>query len=76
MSAAFEPIAIVGRGCVLPGCLTPDALWQAVVSGRSLLSLTPPRKWGLTAIEERNGQLMGGIAVGAEAIERIRQDLT
>jgi len=35
---AAEPIAIVGRGCVLPGCLTPEALWQAVISGQNLLS--------------------------------------
>ena len=76
MSATFEPIAIVGRGCVLPGCLTPDALWQAVVSGRSLLSLTPPRKWGLTAVEERNGQLMGGYVTGFDNVfDPARHDL-
>jgi acyl transferase domain-containing protein/3-hydroxymyristoyl/3-hydroxydecanoyl-(acyl carrier protein) dehydratase len=30
------PIAIVGRACVLPGALSPQALWQAVVEGRDL----------------------------------------
>ena len=25
-----EPIAIIGQGCVLPGALTPAALWAAV----------------------------------------------
>lgn len=38
---AAEPIAIVGRGCVLPGCPTPDALWQAIINGQSLLSRAP-----------------------------------
>ncbi len=35
---AAEPIAIVGRGCVLPGCLTLDELWQAVISDQNLLT--------------------------------------
>ena len=26
----FEPIAVVGRSCVLPGALTPEALFEAV----------------------------------------------
>ncbi|MFK7860642.1 MAG: beta-ketoacyl synthase N-terminal-like domain-containing protein [Granulosicoccus sp.] len=34
---AAEPIAIVGRGCVLPGCLTLHSLWQAIVNDQSLL---------------------------------------
>ena len=29
-------VAIVGRACVLPGALSPEALWQAVVDGRDL----------------------------------------
>ena len=33
-----EPIAIIGRGCVLPGCLTPDALWQAIINDQNLLT--------------------------------------
>ena len=33
-----EPIAIVGRGCVLPGCLTPDTLWQALRKNQNLLT--------------------------------------
>lgn len=42
----FDPIAIVGRSCVLPGVTTPDALFDAAVSGRCLLSPTPPDSWG------------------------------
>ncbi|MEZ5954513.1 MAG: beta-ketoacyl synthase N-terminal-like domain-containing protein [Hyphomonas sp.] len=33
---SFEPIAIVGQGCVLPGALSPDAL-SDVVFGKSLV---------------------------------------
>ncbi len=76
MSTPFEPIAIVGRGCVLPGCLTPAALWEAVHDGRSLLTLTPPRKWGLTASEERDGQLKGGYVTGFDNVfDPARHDL-
>ncbi|MCG8442965.1 MAG: polyketide synthase, partial [Caulobacterales bacterium] len=39
---AFEPIAIVGRACVLPGALSPDALWRAVAEGRDLVTGPPP----------------------------------
>ena len=39
------PIAIVGRACVLPGALDPDALWQAVAAGRDLLGETPADRW-------------------------------
>ncbi|OPC77947.1 hypothetical protein B4N89_37570 [Embleya scabrispora] len=35
----FPAIAIVGRGCVLPGALTPAELWDTVVSGA--VRLTP-----------------------------------
>lgn len=44
---AFEPIAIVGRGCVLPGALTPDDLWDAVRTGRDLVASAPPGEWGI-----------------------------
>src|SRR5688572_17652534 len=42
---AFAPIAIVGRACVLPGALSPEALWQAVVEGRDLTGDTPQGRW-------------------------------
>ncbi|MFG2004313.1 beta-ketoacyl synthase N-terminal-like domain-containing protein [Spirillospora sp. NPDC048911] len=37
----FEPIAIVGRGCVLPDALSPSALWDNVVAGRVSLRPVP-----------------------------------
>jgi len=41
----FGPIAIVGRACILPGALTPDALWRAVLAGRDLTAHAPPGRW-------------------------------
>src|SRR6185436_17332370 len=50
-SMSFSPIAIVGRACVLPQALTPDALWDAVVQGRDLLSKAPDGEWGIRPSE-------------------------
>lgn len=47
-SRLFEPIAIVGRACVLPGALSPAALWDAVVNGRDLVTRVPADRWRLT----------------------------
>ncbi|MCK5798508.1 MAG: hypothetical protein KAI47_15055, partial [Deltaproteobacteria bacterium] len=41
----FEPIAIVGRSCILPGAHTPDALWKAVRDGRDLITHAPEGTW-------------------------------
>jgi len=35
---AAEPIAIVGRGCAVPGALDPDTFWANVAAGRCELS--------------------------------------
>lgn len=45
----FEPIAIVGQGCVLPGGLNPGELWTTVHEGRDALGSAPPGYWGLPA---------------------------
>ncbi|QLL05502.1 beta-ketoacyl synthase N-terminal-like domain-containing protein [Mycobacterium vicinigordonae] len=44
----FEPIAIVGEGCVLPGGLNPDELWATVHEGRDVLGSPPPGHWGVS----------------------------
>src|SRR6185437_654118 len=46
---AFEPIAIVGRGCVLPGALNPQQFWDNVASGRVSLDAVRPEDWRLPA---------------------------
>lgn len=45
MAAPFQPIAIVGRGCVLPGCLSPEALWRTVRDGACHVAPPPPGDW-------------------------------
>jgi 3-oxoacyl-(acyl-carrier-protein) synthase/3-hydroxymyristoyl/3-hydroxydecanoyl-(acyl carrier protein) dehydratase/1-acyl-sn-glycerol-3-phosphate acyltransferase len=44
---SFAPIAIVGQGCVLPGALSPDELWQLVVQARVVIGPAPAGRWGL-----------------------------
>ena len=41
----FEPIAVIGQSCVLPGALTPAALWDAVSQGQDLVSRVPEGLW-------------------------------
>ncbi|WP_431237000.1 beta-ketoacyl synthase N-terminal-like domain-containing protein [Mycolicibacterium aichiense] len=43
--SGFEPVAIVGRSCVLPGAATPEELFDASLSGRCLLTPTPRDRW-------------------------------
>jgi acyl transferase domain-containing protein len=43
----FDPIAIVGRGCVLPAALSPDALWDNVMAKRVSLGTRPAGAWRL-----------------------------
>ena len=47
MTPAFGPIAIVGRGCVLPEALDPDSLWRIVADGRDVLGVLPEGRWRL-----------------------------
>jgi len=44
--ATFKPIAIVGQSCILPGALSPEALWQAVRGGKNLMTAVRPGEWG------------------------------
>ncbi|MDP3220850.1 MAG: beta-ketoacyl synthase N-terminal-like domain-containing protein, partial [Deltaproteobacteria bacterium] len=44
---SFEPIAIVGQGCVLPGALSPSALRELVQAGRSAVGPAPAGRWRL-----------------------------
>lgn len=45
--SGFEPIAIVGRSCVLPGALDPKALFEAVRDARVLIDEAPDGAWGI-----------------------------
>lgn len=43
----FPPVAIVGRGCVLPGAESPSALWDLVASGGCALTHLAEGRWGV-----------------------------
>ena len=45
--ARFAPIAIVGRACVLPGALSPEALWALARDGRDAVSPAAEGAWGV-----------------------------
>ncbi|MEJ7800986.1 MAG: beta-ketoacyl synthase N-terminal-like domain-containing protein, partial [Ilumatobacter sp.] len=47
----FAPIAVVGRACVLPGALSPAALWERVVAGDDLITPVPPGRWKVDAAD-------------------------
>ena len=69
----FEPIAIVGTSCILPGALSPRELWQNVLDGRDLLTDPPPGHWGLdphsllTPKGDRVASIAGGYVRGFES---------
>jgi acyl transferase domain-containing protein/3-hydroxymyristoyl/3-hydroxydecanoyl-(acyl carrier protein) dehydratase/1-acyl-sn-glycerol-3-phosphate acyltransferase len=74
----FEPIAIVGTSCILPGALSPRELWQNVLYGRDLLGSPPPGHWGVdphsllhrtgAAHIDRVASIAGGYVRGFEAV--------
>ncbi|MCZ6502148.1 MAG: beta-ketoacyl synthase N-terminal-like domain-containing protein, partial [Gammaproteobacteria bacterium] len=41
----FQPIAVVGRGCILPGCQSVDDLWQIIAEGRVETSSASRDDW-------------------------------
>jgi acyl transferase domain-containing protein len=43
--AVFEPIAIVGRGGVLPGATSVPAFWETVRNGLDLIGPAPAGRW-------------------------------
>lgn len=70
----FEPIAIVGTSCILPGALSPAELWRNVLVGRDLLTSPPPGYWGvdphsmLHGGRDRVASIAGGYVLGFEAL--------
>ncbi|MFE3451212.1 beta-ketoacyl synthase N-terminal-like domain-containing protein [Nonomuraea sp. NPDC059194] len=58
---SFEPIAVVGVGCRLPGAEGPEAFWDLLVQGRDAVRTVPEGRW------ERFGD---GTARTAEALDR------
>ncbi|WP_296704873.1 beta-ketoacyl synthase N-terminal-like domain-containing protein, partial [Algoriphagus sp.] len=48
----FEPIAIIGQGCVLPGCFSPEELWQMVVENKVNISAEKVNTWRVKMEDE------------------------
>ena len=44
-SPTFAPIAVVGRGCILPGCNTVDELWRVINEGRVEITSASGDDW-------------------------------
>ena len=55
----FQPIAIVGRACLLPGAHTPDELWRLVGEQRVVIRPAPDGYWRA----DRNRMLSSGACV-------------
>ena len=64
----FEPIAIVGQGCVLPGALSPEALWKAIVRNECLITRPAKGAFGLTDTEQAALPYVAGFVSGFETV--------
>jgi acyl transferase domain-containing protein/3-hydroxymyristoyl/3-hydroxydecanoyl-(acyl carrier protein) dehydratase len=62
----FEPIAVVGRGCVLPGALDPAQYWDNLVHGRISLEAVRPEDWRLPL--NATGTHTAGLVRGFDAV--------
>ena len=74
----FEPIAIVGQGCVLPGALSPAALWDVVSQKKIVYGPVPADRLGITSQQAARHPYASGIVSGFEAVfdpERIPDSL-
>ena len=46
----FEPVAVVGLGCRLPGAGDPEAFWDLLSQGRDAITDIPRERWDADAI--------------------------
>nr|AEH26540.1 amino acid adenylation domain protein [uncultured Acidobacteria bacterium C5] len=49
-AARFEPIAVVGLGCRVPGADGPDAFWTLLSEGRDAITEVPASRWDINAL--------------------------
>jgi 3-oxoacyl-(acyl-carrier-protein) synthase/3-hydroxymyristoyl/3-hydroxydecanoyl-(acyl carrier protein) dehydratase len=80
----LEPIAIVGRGCALPGALRPAELWEAVARGSDLITSCPAGYWQMDpalmlagtddSIDDRTWTDRGGYVRGFDNVFDVKRD--
>ncbi|MFN4025623.1 MAG: beta-ketoacyl synthase N-terminal-like domain-containing protein [Hyphomonas sp.] len=70
----FEPIAIIGEGCVLPGAHSPDELWNIVEEKRVVTQRVSPDRLGLADRGQENPAWVSGLV--DEASAHLRNDLS
>ncbi|MFF7019797.1 beta-ketoacyl synthase N-terminal-like domain-containing protein [Streptomyces klenkii] len=44
---SFDPVAVVGRGCVLPDASSPEEFWRNLLDRRVSLRPPPEERWGV-----------------------------
>ena len=57
-SRAVMPIAVVGIACSLPGAANPEAFWEMLVAGRSVVGEIPDGR-------RDSAHRTGDVAIGA-----------
>jgi acyl transferase domain-containing protein/3-hydroxymyristoyl/3-hydroxydecanoyl-(acyl carrier protein) dehydratase len=62
----FEPIAIIGQGCVLPGAHTPSELTDLVMHRRIVYGTVPPEDLGLYGAAAEGKTFVSGRVSGFE----------
>ncbi|WP_394833699.1 polyketide synthase dehydratase domain-containing protein [Pendulispora rubella] len=63
----FEPIAIVGSSCTLPGALSPASLWKNVLAGQSAITHVRKERWDSERIGTEAWSDAGGYVEGFDA---------
>ncbi|MCA9683769.1 MAG: hypothetical protein KC457_16335, partial [Myxococcales bacterium] len=66
---SFQAIAIVGRGCVLPGALDVPALWQLIADGRCIIEDAANEDWAIGSWVA-SAQLQEAVQTRAAALVR------
>ena len=84
MSCTFEPIAIIGRGCIFPGALDPAAFWKLIFDGGNAISSVAPDRWRVPVasvlgqgpektLTDRGGYVTGFVPTELQHLDQLAQ---
>jgi acyl transferase domain-containing protein/3-hydroxymyristoyl/3-hydroxydecanoyl-(acyl carrier protein) dehydratase len=84
MKSSFEPIAILGRGCVFPGALDPEAFWKLIAEGGNAISGVAPDRWRVPVervlgegpektLTDRGGYVTGFVPTELQHLDQLTQ---